>query len=124
MQDISLGVAMGSATQISMFVVRMRYYCNIVLTLFYIIKVIHIYIFNKTIFSYNFQWWLKINNNKFQVPLSVVVAWIMGIRMDLDFNLLETGCLAFAVIVTAFTLQVCTMPSYIYIHATFPFFLY
>ncbi|KAJ1385943.1 Sodium/calcium exchanger membrane region [Sesbania bispinosa] len=57
--DISLSVAMGSATQISMFV----------------------------------------------VPLSVVVAWIMGIRMDLDFNLLETGCLAFGIIVTAFTLQ-------------------
>ncbi|CAJ2652484.1 vacuolar cation/proton exchanger 3-like [Trifolium pratense] len=57
--DISLGVAMGSATQISMFV----------------------------------------------VPLSVIVAWIMGIRMDLDFNLLETGCLGFAIIVTAFTLQ-------------------
>ncbi|WJX63563.1 Vacuolar cation/proton exchanger 3 [Trifolium repens] len=57
--DISLGVAMGSATQISMFV----------------------------------------------VPLSVIVAWIMGIRMDLDFNLLETGCLGFAIIITAFTLQ-------------------
>ncbi|MED6148582.1 Vacuolar cation/proton exchanger 3 [Stylosanthes scabra] len=57
--DISLGVAMGSATQISMFV----------------------------------------------VPLSVIVAWIMGIRMDLDFNLLDTGCLALAIIVTAFTLQ-------------------
>ncbi|RDX60867.1 Vacuolar cation/proton exchanger 1, partial [Mucuna pruriens] len=57
--DISLSVAMGSATQISMFV----------------------------------------------VPLSVVVAWIMGIRMDLDFSLLETGCLAFTIIVTAFTLQ-------------------
>ncbi|KAK7300951.1 hypothetical protein RJT34_11804 [Clitoria ternatea] len=57
--DISLGVAMGSATQISMFV----------------------------------------------VPLSVVVAWIMGIRMDLDFNLLDTGCLAFSIIVTAFALQ-------------------
>ncbi|KAL2317496.1 hypothetical protein Fmac_031372 [Flemingia macrophylla] len=57
--DISLGVAMGSATQISMFV----------------------------------------------VPLSVVVAWIMGIQMDLDFSLLETGCLAFTIIVTAFTLQ-------------------
>ncbi|RZB80909.1 Vacuolar cation/proton exchanger 3, partial [Glycine soja] len=57
--DISLGVAMGSATQISMFV----------------------------------------------VPFSVVVAWIMGIEMDLDFNLLETGCLAFTIIVTAFTLQ-------------------
>ncbi|KAG4974830.1 hypothetical protein JHK87_031651 [Glycine soja] len=58
--DISLGVAMGSATQISMFV----------------------------------------------VPFSVVVAWIMGIEMDLDFNLLETGCLAFTIIVTAFTLQI------------------
>ncbi|CAJ1970636.1 unnamed protein product [Sphenostylis stenocarpa] len=57
--DISLGVAMGSATQISMFV----------------------------------------------VPLSVVVAWIMGIKMDLDFSLLETGCLAFTILVTAFTLQ-------------------
>ncbi|KAG6681126.1 hypothetical protein I3842_13G076400 [Carya illinoinensis] len=57
--DISLGVALGSATQISMFV----------------------------------------------VPLSVIVAWIMGIRMDLDFSLLETGCLAFSIIVTAFTLQ-------------------
>ncbi|RDY00371.1 Vacuolar cation/proton exchanger 1, partial [Mucuna pruriens] len=57
--DISLGVSMGSATQISLFV----------------------------------------------VPLSVIVAWIMGIEMDLDFNLLETGCLAFTIIVTAFTLQ-------------------
>jgi len=49
--------------------------------------------------------------NEFQVPLSVVVAWIMGIRMDLDFSLLETGCLAFTIIITAFTLQVCTMHS-------------
>ncbi|KAK4606101.1 hypothetical protein RGQ29_000392 [Quercus rubra] len=57
--DISLGVALGSASQISMFV----------------------------------------------VPLSVVVAWTMGIDMDLDFSLLETGCLAFTIIVTAFTLQ-------------------
>uniref|UniRef100_A0A5B7AWC6 Vacuolar cation/proton exchanger n=1 Tax=Davidia involucrata TaxID=16924 RepID=A0A5B7AWC6_DAVIN len=57
--DISLGVALGSATQISMFV----------------------------------------------VPLCVIVAWIMGVHMDLDFNLLETGCLAIAIIITAFTLQ-------------------
>lgn len=57
--DISLGVALGSATQISMFV----------------------------------------------VPLSVIVAWIMDIRMDLDFSLLETGSLAFTIIITAFTLQ-------------------
>lgn len=57
--DITLGVALGSATQISMFV----------------------------------------------VPLSVIVAWIMGLKMDLNFNLLETGSLALSIIVTAFTLQ-------------------
>ncbi|KAH9615718.1 hypothetical protein KSS87_003965 [Heliosperma pusillum] len=57
--DISLGVALGSATQISMFV----------------------------------------------VPLCVIVAWIMGIQMDLDFNTIETGCLALSIILTAFTLQ-------------------
>ncbi|KAI4328730.1 hypothetical protein L6164_021063 [Bauhinia variegata] len=57
--DISLGVALGSATQISMFV----------------------------------------------VPLCVVVAWVMGIKMDLNFNLIETSSLALAIIATAFTLQ-------------------
>ncbi|KAK7390389.1 hypothetical protein VNO78_25694 [Psophocarpus tetragonolobus] len=57
--DISLGVSLGSSTQISMFV----------------------------------------------VPLCVIVAWILGIRMDLNFNLLETGSLALAIIITAFTLQ-------------------
>ncbi|KAJ6699461.1 VACUOLAR CATION/PROTON EXCHANGER 3 [Salix purpurea] len=57
--DISLGVALGSATQISLFV----------------------------------------------VPLCVVVAWILGIKMDLNFNLLETGALAISIITTAFTLQ-------------------
>lgn len=57
--DITLGVSLGSATQVSMFV----------------------------------------------VPLSVIVAWIMGIQMDLDFKLLETGSLVMAILVTAFTLQ-------------------
>ncbi|GMI96441.1 RARE COLD INDUCIBLE 4, cation exchanger 1 [Hibiscus trionum] len=57
--DISLGVALGSATQISMFV----------------------------------------------VPLCIIVAWIMGIEMDLNFNLLETGSLALSIIAVAFTLQ-------------------
>lgn len=57
--DITLGVALGSATQIAMFV----------------------------------------------VPLCVIVSWIMGNNMDLNFNLLETGSLALAVITTAFTLQ-------------------
>ncbi|GAB4841253.1 Vacuolar cation/proton exchanger 3 [Ancistrocladus abbreviatus] len=57
--DISLGVALGSATQISMFV----------------------------------------------VPLCVLFAWIMGIKMDLDFNTLETGALALSIIITSFALQ-------------------
>ncbi|CAN6327031.1 unnamed protein product [Urochloa humidicola] len=57
--DITLGVSLGSATQISMFV----------------------------------------------VPLSVLVGWIMGVPMDLDINLLETGCLFLAILVTTLTLQ-------------------
>ncbi|PSS34664.1 Vacuolar cation/proton exchanger like [Actinidia chinensis var. chinensis] len=57
--DITLGVALGSATQIAVFV----------------------------------------------VPLSVITAWIIGINMDLNFNLLETGSLALSILVTAFTLQ-------------------
>ncbi|CAI0425396.1 unnamed protein product [Linum tenue] len=57
--DISLGVALGSSCQISMFV----------------------------------------------IPVCVIVAWIAGIDMDLNFNTVETGCLAVAIITTAFTLQ-------------------
>ncbi|KAL3334067.1 hypothetical protein AABB24_030701 [Solanum stoloniferum] len=57
--DISLGVALGSASQISMFV----------------------------------------------VPLCVIVGWIIGVDMDLDFSILETGSLAFSIILIAFTLQ-------------------
>ncbi|XP_008811469.2 vacuolar cation/proton exchanger 1a-like [Phoenix dactylifera] len=57
--DITLGVSLGSATQVAMFV----------------------------------------------VPLSVLVAWIMGVDMDLDFKLLETGSLILSILVTTFTLQ-------------------
>ncbi|XP_050379718.1 vacuolar cation/proton exchanger 3-like isoform X2 [Argentina anserina] len=57
--DITLGVALGSATQIAMFV----------------------------------------------VPFCIIVAWIMGINMDLNFSLLETGSLALSILATAFTLQ-------------------
>ncbi|XP_076956603.1 vacuolar cation/proton exchanger 3-like [Bidens hawaiensis] len=57
--DISLGVAMGSATQISTFL----------------------------------------------VPLCVVVGWIMGIPMSLDFGLVQTGCLAFSILLTTLALQ-------------------
>ncbi|KAL4010740.1 hypothetical protein IC575_027755 [Cucumis melo] len=57
--DITLGIALGSAAQISLFV----------------------------------------------VPLSVIVGWCMGIKMDLDFGIIETTSLAFAIILTIFTLQ-------------------
>ncbi|KAK9124486.1 hypothetical protein Sjap_014088 [Stephania japonica] len=57
--DISIGVSLGSATQITMFV----------------------------------------------IPLNVIVAWMMGIEMDLDLKLLETAILAFAIFITIFTLQ-------------------
>ena len=70
LQDISLGVALGSATQIGLFV----------------------------------------------VPLTVIVAWILGINMDLNFNLLETGSLALSIIITAFTLQVTKMITFIQIN--------
>ncbi|KAL5056765.1 hypothetical protein RYX36_028369 [Vicia faba] len=39
------------------------------------------------------------------VPLCVTVACGMGVNMDLNFNLIETGSLAVAIIVTSFTLQ-------------------
>lgn len=42
----------------------------------------------------------------FVVPLTIIVAWILGINMDLNFGPLETGCLAVSIIITAFTLQV------------------
>ncbi|KMZ66421.1 Vacuolar cation/proton exchanger 3 [Zostera marina] len=57
--DITLGISLGSAAQISVFV----------------------------------------------VPLSVVLAWMMGIPMDLDFNFIETGSLLLSVLLTAFALQ-------------------
>ncbi|XP_019091842.1 PREDICTED: vacuolar cation/proton exchanger 1-like [Camelina sativa] len=41
----------------------------------------------------------------FVVPLTIIMAWILGINMDLNFGLLETGSLALSIIVTAFTLQ-------------------
>lgn len=57
--DISLGVAIGSASQISTFL----------------------------------------------LPLCVIVAWIMGIPLSMDFGVVETGCLAFSILLTVLTLQ-------------------
>lgn len=39
------------------------------------------------------------------MPLCVIVAWIMGIKMDLNFNLIETLSLGLAVITTSVALQ-------------------
>ncbi|KAH6785400.1 hypothetical protein C2S51_037855 [Perilla frutescens var. frutescens] len=57
--DISLGVAIGSSTQIAMFL----------------------------------------------IPFTVVVGWIMGLPMDLNFKLFETATLMMTVLVVAFMLQ-------------------
>ncbi|XP_022145515.1 vacuolar cation/proton exchanger 3-like [Momordica charantia] len=57
--DITLGVALGSATQIAMFV----------------------------------------------VPLCVIVAWVMGMNMDLDFNILQTASLALSIMASSSILQ-------------------
>uniref|UniRef100_A0A0A8YSL9 Vacuolar cation/proton exchanger n=1 Tax=Arundo donax TaxID=35708 RepID=A0A0A8YSL9_ARUDO len=57
--DITLGIALGSATQILLLV----------------------------------------------IPIVLIVSWVNGIPMDLDFNILETGSLVMTVFTTAFTLQ-------------------
>lgn len=41
-----------------------------------------------------------------QIPFCVVVGWIMGIQMDLNFQLFETATLFITVLVVAFMLQV------------------
>ena len=43
-----------------------------------------------------------------QIPFCVVVGWIMGKDMDLNFQLFETATLFITVLVVAFMLQVCT----------------
>lgn len=95
MQDISLGVALGSATQIEMFVVRIYNPWNG-----------RVLVQTKAFFPHIWKFISRCLNLISQVPLCVLVAWAMGIKMDLDFSLLETGSLALAIIVTAFTLQV------------------
>lgn len=48
-------------------------------------------------------WWLL----QMQIPFLVVVGWIMGRPMDLNFQLFETATLFMTVLVVAFMLQVC-----------------
>jgi Ca2+/H+ antiporter len=41
-----------------------------------------------------------------QIPFCVVVGWMMGQKMDLNFQLFETATLFITVLVVAFLLQV------------------
>lgn len=43
---------------------------------------------------------------KFQVPLCVIVAWVLGMNMDLNFNILETASLALSILASSSILQV------------------
>ncbi|GJN05471.1 hypothetical protein PR202_ga23097 [Eleusine coracana subsp. coracana] len=61
-RDITLGIAIGSSTHISMFV----------------------------------------------IPFCVVIGWMMGQQMDLNFGLFETATLFITIIIVAFMLQVCS----------------
>lgn len=42
-----------------------------------------------------------------QIPFCVVVGWIIGSPMNLDFQMFETATLFMTVLVVAFMLQVC-----------------
>ena len=42
-----------------------------------------------------------------QIPFSVLIGWILGQPMDLNFQLFETAMLFMTVLVVAFMLQVC-----------------
>lgn len=42
-----------------------------------------------------------------QIPFCVVIGWMMGTEMDLNFQLFETATLFITVLVVAFMLQVC-----------------
>jgi len=42
-----------------------------------------------------------------QIPFCVVIGWMMGQEMDLNFQLFETATLFITVLVVAFMLQVC-----------------
>jgi hypothetical protein len=66
-----------------------------------------------------------------QIPFCVVIGWMMGEEMDLNFQLFETATLFITVLVVAFMLQVCLqnnsafiMCSVVYKNATEQFSIY
>lgn len=48
-----------------------------------------------------------------QIPFCVVMGWMMGKEMDLNFQLFETATLFITVLVVAFMLQVCSQTELI-----------
>lgn len=83
-QDISLGVAIGSSTQISMFVVSFQ-----IVVLLMRLRI-------------TLMWVVVL----WQIPFCVVIGWPMGTHMDLNFELFETATLFITVLVVALMLQV------------------
>ncbi|KAG6524501.1 hypothetical protein ZIOFF_014413 [Zingiber officinale] len=93
--DISLGVAIGSSTQISMFVVMLRQPIYL-----------HLFLYTNCL--------IKVVAAGFAIPFTVVVGWVMGTQMDLNFQLFETATLFITVLVVAFMLQVGSQIKHIF----------
>lgn len=85
----------------SIFYVKLAYF--ILLLIVQLVKVMdnHAFLFGlyKFLNLYLFQ--------LLQIPFCVVIGWIMGRPMDLNFQLFETATLFITVLVVAFLLQVC-----------------
>ena len=102
-QDLSLGVAIGSSTQIAMFGVVLE--C-LVHNYFYVLNA-HAHIFGVQLCSIYYYLAYKVALHfVMQIPFCVVVGWILGYPVDLNFQLFETATLFMSVIVVAFMLQV------------------
>ena len=77
---IYLWVSLGSATQISLFVVGN------------ILPFIGCCSLSQKLLNYfTLFFWLKMIIFSFQIPLCVIVGWIMGVSMDLDFGRLQSA---------------------------------
>lgn len=94
---MAIGVAVGSATQVSLFVVGVA-----LLLLLQLLLLLFSVLMNFTvdlIFAINKQIW-------FQIPLCVVVGWMMGQPMDLNFEPFETTVLFITSLIVACLIQV------------------
>lgn len=100
LQDISLGVAIGSSTQISMFVVSSHHDTSCYHSCFCEVEgnVSSSSIMMNTFLTFKFM--------AVQIPFCVVIGWPMGTNMDLNFELFETASLFITVLVVAFMVQV------------------